>query len=201
MKRLVLVVVAAICAACVLGGSAWARSSADLAFDGGTLPERAQVRSALAASSFDWSRIGSQVTVHIQRGIDSHAEPGQVWLDADLVDSGRFGWAVVQDELAHEVDFLRLSADARTQLDAALGTQVWCHADAPGLPHSAYGCERFTSMLVWAYWQSPDNAYRPQGARRGRLDRPGALPRARRRPAGVLALPGGAAAGEHRRAA
>jgi len=162
VKRIVPVVVALLLAALTLGcGVSWARSSADLAFDGGTPAQRAQVRAALAASSFDWSAIASRVTVHVQRGVDSHAAPGEVWLDSSLLDSGRFGWAVVQDEFAHQVDFLRLSDDARAQLDAALGTQVWCHADAPGLAHSAYGCERFTSMLVWAYWQSPDNAYRP----------------------------------------
>ena len=31
--------------------------------------------------------------------------PGQIWLDASLLDSGRFSWGVVQHEYAHQVDF------------------------------------------------------------------------------------------------
>jgi hypothetical protein len=166
VKRIALLVLVLALSALSLGcGASWARSNADLAFDGGTGPQRAQVRAALAASSFDWSAIAARATVHVPRGVDSHAQPGEVWLDASLLDSGRVGWAVVQDEFAHQVDFRRLSPEARSALGAALGTQVWCHADVQGLPHSAYGCERFTSSLVWAYWQSPDNAYRPQAGK------------------------------------
>nr|MDQ3067751.1 hypothetical protein [Actinomycetota bacterium] len=33
-----------------------------------------------------------------------------------------------------------------------------------GLGHSAYGCERFSSMIAWAYWPSKDNSYRPESA-------------------------------------
>jgi hypothetical protein len=30
-----------------------------------------------------------------------------------------------------------------------------------GLAHDEYGCERFASTLVWAFWPSKHNAYRP----------------------------------------
>src|SRR4051794_2971677 len=96
MKRALLVLAAGLCAALALAGAGWARSSAAVAYDGGTMPQRAQVRAALAASSFDRSVIPAPVTVHIVRGVLSHAAPGEVWLDGDLLDSGRFGWAVVQ---------------------------------------------------------------------------------------------------------
>ena len=47
-------------------------------FEGGTAAQRAQVEKALAASSFDWSLVRNQVTIHIERDIDSHATPGAV---------------------------------------------------------------------------------------------------------------------------
>ena len=132
---------------------------------GGTAREQQQVRAALDASSFDWSVVPRQVTIHIRPGVDSHAVPGQIYLDRDLLAAGIFSWAVVQDEYAHQVDFLLLDEAARAHLNAALGGKAWCHAHAPGLPHSAYGCERFASTLVWAYWPSRHNAYRPRSAR------------------------------------
>lgn len=130
-------------------------------FDGGTAREHAQVRSALAASSFPWDVVPGVVTVHVARGVVSHAVPGEVWLDGDLLDAGRFSWAAVQEEFAHEVDFLLLGDADRAALARLFGTQVWGRADAPGLAHDAYGCERFAAALVWSYWPSPLNAYGP----------------------------------------
>src|SRR5207249_9772611 len=130
-------------------------------FDGGTRGERTQVRSALAASSFDFDNIPGAVRVHIVPGAWPHATPGEVWLDPGLLQAGIFSWAVVQDEFAHQVDYLVLSDADRAALGQALGTPVWCHADDPGLPHAAYGCERFTSTFVWAYWPAAANTYRP----------------------------------------
>jgi len=132
-------------------------------FEGGTQAQRAQVRAALEASEFDWGLVPATVTIHIARGVDSHARPGRIWLDADLLDSGRFAWAVVQDEYAHQVDFFLLDAEKRARLTRELGARAWCY-EVPGLRHSEYGCERFASTLVWAYWQSPENAYRPRAA-------------------------------------
>jgi hypothetical protein len=134
------------------------------AFVGGTSADRAQVQSALDASKFDWSIVPVQIQVHFVDGIGSYATPGHMWLDPLLLRAGVFSWAVVQDEYAHQVDFFVLNDDQRAVLNAVLGARVWCHADQPGLAHSAYGCERFTSSLVWSYWQSPANAYRPSKA-------------------------------------
>ncbi len=130
-------------------------------FDGGTASQRTQVREALKASSFNWNLVKAQITIHIQRGVDSHAVAGEIWLDADLLDSGRFSWATVQDEYSHQVDFFLFTPEIRAQLQAALGAKAWCYENGSVQAHGDQGCERFTSVLPWAYWQSPDNAYRP----------------------------------------
>jgi hypothetical protein len=51
-------------------------------FEGGTAAQRSQVEKALAASSFDWSVVRNQATIHIRPNIDSHATSGAVWLDS-----------------------------------------------------------------------------------------------------------------------
>ena len=126
--------------------TAFARGG-NYSFDGGTPAQRAQVEKALAASSFDWSLVRNQVTIHIERDMDSHATPGAVWLDSRLLDSGRFSWGVVQHEFAHQVDCL-------------LGAKAWCW-DTSGFQHADYGCERFASTLAWAFWQNGDNCMKP----------------------------------------
>jgi hypothetical protein len=130
-------------------------------FDGGTAAQRAQVRQALKASSFNWSLVRAQITIHVVRGELSHSTPGEIWLDGDLLDSGRFGWATVQDEFAHQVDFFLFTPEIRAQLQAALGAKAWCYENGAVQAHSDQGCERFSSVLPWVYWQSKDNAYRP----------------------------------------
>jgi hypothetical protein len=132
------------------------------AFVGGTAWDRAQVRQALAASSFDWSVIPGTVRIHLARGIESRSLPGEIWIDRDLLRSGPFGWAVVQDEYAHQIDFALFDDATRAQLTVALGGRAWCATTFPGLRHSDYGCERFSSTLVWAYWPSRLNAYKPE---------------------------------------
>jgi hypothetical protein len=136
-------------------------------FDGGTPKQQAEVRKALNASSFDWSVVPEQVTIHVvPSGLEySQARPGHIWLDANLLSAGRFSWAVVQDEYAHQVDFSLFDDETRARLATALGASVWCHSTLPGLNHSAYGCERFASTLVWSYWQSAHNSYRPASAK------------------------------------
>ena len=134
-------------------------------FAGGTAREQAQVRRALAASTFDWGVVPGRVAIHIAPGIDSHAVPGGIWLDADLLRAGVFSWAVVQDEYAHQVDFLLFDEGTRALLNARLGGTAWCHGSRPGLDHAAYGCERFASTLVWSFWPSRHNAYRPRTPR------------------------------------
>jgi hypothetical protein len=133
-------------------------------FDGGTPKEQAQVRAALNVSAFDWSVVPATITVHIGGGQDSEASPGNIWLDADLLDSGRFSWGTVQHEYAHQVDFFLFNDATRAQLGASLGGNDWCW-DVAGLAHSDYGCERFASTLAWAYWPSNDNSMRPTSPR------------------------------------
>jgi hypothetical protein len=139
--------------------------------DGGSAAERSQVRAALRASSFDWGLIPATIQVHVARGVDSYAVPGAVYLDANVLDAGRFSWGIVQHEFAHQVDFFLLDDAKRAELAARLGTQDWCYG-VPDLEHAEYGCERFASELAWAYWQSPDNTLRPEST----ADEAGAIP-------------------------
>ena len=157
MRRSLLLAASAL--ALVLPGTALARGG-DYAFDGGTSEQRAQVRAALDASAFDWGTVPARVTIHIRPGVATSATRGHVWLDASLVDSGRFAWASIQDEYAHQVHFFRFDAMTQARLTNELGARDWCYGVA-GLRHSEYGCERFSSTLVWAFWPSRDNAYRP----------------------------------------
>ena len=163
MRRRLTLLAASTVAALCLAGEARA-GGGNYVFDGGTPGEQAQVRAALDASSFNWSLVRVQVTIHIARDIpSSQATPGEIWLDAELLDSGRFSWAFVQHEYGHQVDFFLLDDAKRAALKHALDAQEWFY-DQP-LPHSAYGCERFASTLAWAYWQSADNALEPRSAR------------------------------------
>lgn len=130
-------------------------------FDGGTAYQRAQVRQALAASTFNWNVVARRITVHIVRREVSHAMPGEIWLDGDLLDAGRFSWATVQDEFSHQVDFLLFTPEIRAELQQALHAKAWCYENPAVQAHGDQGCELFSSVLPWAYWQSPDNAYRP----------------------------------------
>jgi hypothetical protein len=151
-----------VCAvALAFAGGAAARGG-QYEFDGGTAFHRAQVRGALEASVFDWNAV-PHVTVHIVPGAAPTASPGHIWLDPRLLEAGIFSWAVVQDEYAHQVDFFLLGEAQRRALNRLLGTEVWYRSERPGLPHAAYGSERFTSTFVWAYWPVPANGYRPRG--------------------------------------
>jgi hypothetical protein len=130
--------------------------------DGGTRAEQAQVRLALDASSFNWDVVPGVVAVHIARGVDSDAAPGQIWLDADLLDAGRFAWGVVQHEYAHQVDFLALTEQMRAKLLPALGGASWWGDGTTS--HRALTSERFADEIAWSYWTSADNCLRPADA-------------------------------------
>jgi hypothetical protein len=160
LRPRILVLLLVVVAAMGVVPSAFARGG-NYTFDGGTRAEQVQVQRALSASSFDWSLVERQVTIHIESGIDSSAAPGEIWLDAGLLDSGRFAWGVVQHEYAHQVDFALLNDGDHTELARVLGVQAWC-SEAPGLAHSSYGCERFASTLAWAYWPNADNCMSPR---------------------------------------
>jgi hypothetical protein len=169
MRRASLTLLSAICffafaQSALAGGGSYA-------FAGGTPKQQATVHSALEASSFSWGLIPSTVTIHIGPFGDSYSTYGQVYLDASLLDSGRFAWGVVQHEMGHQVDFFLFDAAKRAQLLQLLGGKDWCYSIS-GLKHSDYGCERFASELAWAYWQSPDNSMKPSGS----TDEAGAIP-------------------------
>jgi hypothetical protein len=127
---------------------------------GGTPAQQATVRSALAASSFDWGVLPRTIDVHIGPYGDSYSTYGNVYLDGSLLDSGRWAWGVVQHEMGHQVDFFLFDDAKRATMLKFLGGRDWCYT-VPGLQHSDHGCERFASELAWAYWQSPDNSMRP----------------------------------------
>jgi hypothetical protein len=161
-RRSFATLVAAVAVALGTAGAA-AAFGGQYAFDGGTAAQRQQVVKALAASSFDWGLVPRQITIHIVRDLPtSEASPGEIWLDASLLDSGQFSWGVVQHEYAHQVDYYLLDGTTRSVLAQRLGGTAW-FPGAQALAHDAYGCERFASTLAWSYWQSPANAMKPAG--------------------------------------
>ncbi len=158
-----LTVAVSLALALTLAGTATA-AGGRYTFDGGTAPQQAQVRAALDASLFDWDRVPAQITIHIAPGLTSCGVPGEIFLDADLLDAGRFSWGVVQHEYAHQVDFFVLDDAMRERLGATLGGSSWWQTPA-GLPHGELTSERFASTLAWAYWPSPANSMRPASPR------------------------------------
>jgi hypothetical protein len=164
MHRALLTVFVLLAAAIVLPVTAEA-SGGRYVFAGGTPRQQATVTQALDASSFNWSVVPGTMTIRIARGLASEAVPGEIRLDADLLDSGTFSWGVVQHEYAHQVDFFLLSNDARSTLLTQLGATTWWPPAGTTLPHAAIGGERFASTLAWAYWTSPANVMRPASTR------------------------------------
>ncbi len=154
---------AALIAAALLFPATALAGGGNYTFDGATPTERSTVRAALNASSFDWGIVPQRVTIHVGSVGASHATPGHIRLDRGLLGAGRFAWATVMDEYAHQVDFLVLDPVRRSILQQRLGASAWCYESA-GLAHSAYGCERFSSMVAWAYWPSKDSSYRPESS-------------------------------------
>lgn len=162
-RNLQLLVLALLVVAAMLVPSVGRATGGRYAFAGGTPRQQAEVARALAASSFDWDIVPVSVTIHIHRGVLSHATPGEIWLDADLLDAGPVAWGVVQHEYAHQVDFFLLTTAARAHLLRQLGATVWCpQTDSR---RDQLGCERFASALAWAFWPSADNCMRPECAR------------------------------------
>ena len=139
---------------------------------GGTGFEREQVRRALNASAFNWSLVPAEITIHLAaRGVaGGQAVTGQIWLDPRLLDSGRFAWALVQHEYAHQVDFFLLNDAERTQLAGKLGGLSWWQSGSSS--HNQLSSERFASTLAWSYWQSKANCLRPASSQ----DESAALP-------------------------
>jgi hypothetical protein len=123
-------------------------------FDGGTRGQQQQVRAALNASSFDWGVVPGPVMIHIGARVSPHATAGEIWLDARLLDAGRFAWGVVQHEYAHQVDFAVLTDATRARLHEVLGGSSWW---GELTSHPQLDCERFADALAYAYWPSSDN--------------------------------------------
>jgi hypothetical protein len=162
-RRFFITLLVVLSAALALSGTALA-TGGNYVFDGGTPAEQATVRAALNASSFDWSLVPRQVTIHVKRGIAvSESVPGQIWLDADLLDSGTFSWGVAQMEYAQQVQFLLLDDQQRASLVTALHAKDWCY-EVPGTSVKNNACERFAATLAWAYWPSLQNCMKPSGA-------------------------------------
>jgi hypothetical protein len=148
-------------AVCALGAAGPAAAAGgDYVFAGGSAKQQGEVKSALNASAFDWSLVPVKIVVHIAPGITSEATPGNIWLDANLLNAGIFSWGIVQHEYAHQVDFFLLDDAKRQLLNSALGGRDWCYG-VPGLSHAQYGCERFASTLAWAYWPHAQNSMKP----------------------------------------
>jgi hypothetical protein len=160
MLRRLALLSALVTAALVLAPAALS-AGGHYAFAGGTPAEQSQVAQALQASSFPWNVVPQTIVVHIAPGLASDATPGNLWLDANLLDAGRFSWGVVQHEFAHQVDFLVLTDAQRTSLHALLGGASWWGDGT--LAHSALDGERFADEVAWSYWPSPDNVMRPDG--------------------------------------
>ena len=150
---------ATVAAALVLPATALA-GGGNYTFAGATAAERSTVRAALNASAFDWDLVPQRVTIHVGEVGISYAQPGHIWLDRGLLAAGRFAWATVMDEYAHQVDFAVLDPFRRSILQQRLGASAWCY-EVSGLDHGSYGCERFSSMVAWAYWPSRESSYRP----------------------------------------
>ncbi|MDQ3067084.1 MAG: hypothetical protein M3R12_08030, partial [Actinomycetota bacterium] len=120
---------ATIAAALVLPASALA-GGGNYTFEDATHAERTTVRAALNASSFDWGIVPQPVTIHVGEIGVSYATPGHIWLDRGLLAAGRFAWATVMDEYAHQVDFFVLDAPRRALIQQRLGGSAWCHETA-----------------------------------------------------------------------
>ena len=150
-------------AALALTGTAAARGGRYV-FDGGTPRQQAQVRAALEVSAFDWNVVPATIAIHVQRGTDTYASRGEIWIDSALLNSGTFSWGPIQHEYAHQVDFYLLTDEQRAELNALLHGKVWSHDASTALhgpDHASLGAERFASTLAWSYWPSRANSLRP----------------------------------------
>lgn len=158
-----LLVLAALLASLVLPGQAQARGG-NYVFVGGSDEARAQVRAALDRSSFDWGRIPVEVTIRITNCGCAGSKPGEIVLDEEMIVNSPFGpryvWGIAQHEYAHQIDFFRFGARERASLLRRLGGKAWCY-EVKGVAHGDNGCERFATMVAWAYWRARANVQRP----------------------------------------
>jgi hypothetical protein len=132
--------------------------------EGGSPEAQAQVRAALDRSAFDWDVVPAQVTIRITNCGCAGSRPGEFILDENVLTNSpygpRYAWGIVQDEYAHQVDFFVLDSGDRRTLLRRIGGKAWCY-EVAGLAHDSYGCERFSTLVAWAYWRSPENVRTP----------------------------------------
>jgi hypothetical protein len=157
LRRLTTVLLVSGAISLALTGHASA-SGGDYTVTGGSAGERAEVVRALEASTFDWDLVPAEVTIHVAPDTETYAAPGEIWIDAQLLDTGRFAWGIVQHEYAHQVDFFLFDDATRSRLNGLLHGVDWYGVASP---HHLRGDERFASTLAWAYWPSPQSALRP----------------------------------------
>jgi hypothetical protein len=141
-----------------LSGKAQA-AGGNYVFDGGTASQQRSVSAALNASSFNWSRVPNRITIHIKKNVASEAAPGQIWIDSNLLNAGKFAWGTIQHEYAHQVDFFLMNDLMRAEVATKLGGASWWQSGTFG--HSKLTSERFASTLAWSYWSSNHNTMRP----------------------------------------
>jgi hypothetical protein len=158
MRRTLLILLVATCFG-VLAPSALA-GGGSFNLIGGTPAQQATVHAAINASSFDWGLLPQTINIHIGAVGDSYSTYGDIYVDASLLNAGRWAWGVVQHELGHQVDFFLFDDAKRATMLHLLGGKDWCYS-IQGLTHTDHGCERFASELAWAYWPSLDNSMRP----------------------------------------
>jgi hypothetical protein len=133
-------------------------------FEGGSPEAQAQVSAALNRSAFDFSIVPTRITIRITSCGCAGSRPGEIVLDETVLTSSPYGarhaWGIVQDEYAHQVDFFVLDVSDRRALLRRFGGKAWCY-EVRGFAHDDYGCERFSTLVAWAYWRSPDNVRTP----------------------------------------
>ena len=162
MRRFLLLVVSI--ASLALPAGAFARGG-DYAFQGGTTAQHSQVRAALAASTFNWSAVPTRVTIHIKQG-HSHRRRRRATSGSTL---GSSAPAALPGPRSRTNTHTRSTSPASTLRRAIASPASSARATgataSPASHHAEYGCERFASTLVWAFWPSKDNAYRPTSSR------------------------------------
>ncbi|HET8894017.1 MAG TPA: hypothetical protein VFM96_07975 [Gaiellaceae bacterium] len=85
-----LIAIAAAIACSLRATQAATSSGGNYTIDGCSQFERSQVVQALDTSTFNWSRVPGPVTIHIGNVGNSHSAPGEIWLDAGLLDKWTF---------------------------------------------------------------------------------------------------------------
>lgn len=159
-----------VCAAFLAVAGEALASGGNYVFDGGSPEARLQVRTALDRSAFDWDVVPGPITIRIADCGCAGSRPGEIVLDERQLTASplgpRYAWGIVQHEYAHQLDFFLLDEADRYRFARRFGARAWC-TDVPGFAHDDYGCERFATLVAWAYWGSPANVQRPDWRRAG----------------------------------